>query len=60
MARREREASPLAVVNEGEGKRESSELRRSLEKVDAEIDRIEAAVERLPSIGLVTDRGSAS
>ena len=51
---------PLAVLHEAEGKRESSELRRSIEKVDAEIDRIEAAVERLPSIGLVTDRGSGS
>ncbi len=49
---------PLATLKEGEGKKESSELRRSLEKVDAEIDRIEAAVERLPSIGLVTDRGA--
>ncbi|HVH47965.1 MAG TPA: Hsp70 family protein [Labilithrix sp.] len=49
---------PLSAVKDGEGKRESSELRRSLEQVDAEIDRIEAAVERLPSIGLVTDRGA--
>lgn len=49
---------PLAAVKEGEGKNEMSELRRSLESVDAEIDRIEAAVERLPSIGLVTDRGA--
>ncbi len=49
---------PLAAVKEGEGKREVADLRRSLENVDAEIDRIEAAVERLPSIGLVTDRGT--
>jgi molecular chaperone DnaK len=49
---------PLAAVKDGEGKREPSDLRRSLENVDAEIDRIEAAVERLPSIGLVTDRGA--
>ena len=48
---------PLAAVKEAEGKREPAELRRSLENVDAEIDRIEAAVERLPSLGLVTDRG---
>ncbi|MDB4942612.1 MAG: Chaperone protein DnaK [Labilithrix sp.] len=32
--------------------------RRSLEQIDDEIDRVEAAVERLPSIGLVTDRGA--
>jgi molecular chaperone DnaK len=51
---------PLSSVREGEGKRDASELRRSLETLDAEIDRIEAAVERLPSIGLVTDRGAGS
>jgi molecular chaperone DnaK len=49
---------PLAAMKDEDGKREAAELRRSLEKVDAEIDRIEAAVERLPSIGLVTDRGT--
>jgi molecular chaperone DnaK len=48
---------PLAEVKEAEGKKEASELRRSLETVDAEIERIEAAVERLPALGLVTDRG---
>jgi hypothetical protein len=49
---------PLAAVKDAEGKREATELRRSLENVDAEIERIEAAVERLPSLGLVTDRGA--
>ena len=49
---------PLAALREAEGKKEASELRRSLESLDAEIDRIEAAVERLPQIGLVTDRGA--
>ena len=34
-------------------------LRRKLEPIDAETERIEAAVERLPSIGLVTERGGA-
>lgn len=38
-------------------KKEPAAARRSLEQIDAEIERIEAAVERLPSIGLVTDRG---
>jgi len=50
--------NPLRALTEGQGKREPSELRRALESLDAEIDRIEAAVERLPSIGLVTDRGT--
>ncbi len=49
---------PLAALRDAEGKKEASELRRSLEALDAEIDRIEAAVERLPQIGLVTDRGA--
>jgi molecular chaperone DnaK len=48
---------PLAQVKEAEGK-EPGELRRALETASAEIDRIEAAVERLPAIGLVTDRGA--
>src|SRR5262249_30535105 len=51
---------PLASVKDSEGQREGSEVPRSLENVDAEIDRIEAAVERLPSIGLVTDRGGGT
>ncbi len=51
---------PLALVKEGEGKRDVAELRRALDAANAEIDRIEAAVERLPSIGLVTDRGGGT
>ncbi|MBX3201924.1 MAG: hypothetical protein KF894_27560, partial [Labilithrix sp.] len=48
---------PLAEAA-AEKERGTPEQRRALEKVDAEIDRIEAAVERLPAIGLVTDRGA--
>lgn len=48
---------PLGVMQESEGRRDPTDLRRLLENVDAEIERIEAAVERLPAIGLVTDRG---
>jgi molecular chaperone DnaK len=50
---------PLATVRDAGASASMSDLRRSLEQVDAEIDRIEAAVERLPSMGLVTDRGGA-
>ena len=49
----------LKEGQEGETKASTSDLRRMIEKIDTEIERIEAAVERLPSIGLVTDRGSA-
>ncbi|MBS2011274.1 MAG: Hsp70 family protein [Deltaproteobacteria bacterium] len=48
---------PLKTLTE-DPKKEASAARRSLEQIDAEIERIEAAVERLPSIGLVTDRGA--
>lgn len=54
----ERVKKPLVAVREGEGKKDVAELRRSLESVDTELERIETAVERLPSLGLVTDRGA--
>jgi molecular chaperone DnaK len=47
---------PLRAIKDGPS-REASDVRRSLEQIDAEIERIEAAAERIPSIGLVTDRG---
>src|SRR6185295_9592174 len=50
---------PLRALEEGPT-REASDVRRSLEQIDAEIERIEAAAERIPSIGLVTDRGGGS
>jgi molecular chaperone DnaK len=53
-------ASPLKTLVSEEGKQEPAAARRSIEQIDAEIERIEVAVERLPSIGLVTDRGGAS
>ena len=43
----------------GDEPKDASAARRTLEEIDSEIERIEAAVERLPSIGLVTDRGGA-
>jgi molecular chaperone DnaK len=51
-------AKPLKTLTAEDGKGEPAAVRRSLEQIDAEIERIEAAVERLPSIGLVTDRGA--
>lgn len=48
---------PLATAREMEGKKEAVEIRRVLEGIATECERINAAIERLPSIGLVTDRG---
>lgn len=48
---------PLRALRDEGGKKDVNEVRRSLDHVNAEIERIEAAVERLPSMGLVTDRG---
>ncbi len=49
---------PLRVLREEEGKKDVNEMRRSIEQISAEIERIEAATQRLPSMGLVTDRGA--
>ena len=51
-------STPLKALTAGEGAQEPAVARRAIEKIDAELDRLEAAVERLPSIGLVTDRGA--
>jgi molecular chaperone DnaK len=51
-------SKPLKTLTGDEGKQEPAVARRSIEQIDAEIERLEAAVERLPSIGLVTDRGA--
>jgi len=51
-------AKPLKTLTIEESKQEPAVSRRSIEQIDAELERLEAAVERLPSIGLVTDRGA--
>jgi molecular chaperone DnaK len=51
-------ATKLTTLS-GDETKDASAARRTLEEIDSEIERIEAAVERLPSIGLVTDRGGA-
>jgi len=53
---REKCSRPLAAASGGE--RDVAETRRTLEQVASELERIQAALERIPSIGLVTDRGS--
>ena len=50
-------SKPLKTIS-GDEPKDATAARRTLEQIDAEIDRLEAAVERLPSIGLVTDRGA--
>lgn len=48
---------PLTAVREAEGNKPAIEMRRLLDTISAEAERIDTAIERLPSIGLVTDRG---
>jgi molecular chaperone DnaK len=49
-------ATPLEGLATVEGE-DPAALRRRLEAMSAELERIEGAVERLPSLGLVTERG---
>ncbi len=57
---REKAVQPLSEVEGTEAPAgDMSELRRKLDKVATELERIEAAIERIPSIGLVTDRGAS-
>ena len=49
-----------ALKNVKPGEKSASDIRRDIDSIDSEIERIEAAVERLPSIGLVTDRGAGN
>lgn len=50
-------SKPLASLSAGVAKQEPAASRRTMEQIDAEIERIEVATSRLPSMGLVTDRG---
>ncbi|WP_394822158.1 Hsp70 family protein [Pendulispora albinea] len=52
---REKCAKPLAALD---GNGDAAQTRRTLEQVASELERIQAALERIPSIGLVTDRGT--
>jgi len=52
---RDKCAKPLGTL---EGSHDVAQTRRILEQVAAELERIQAALERIPSIGLVTDRGA--
>lgn len=48
---------PLDKLKVAEEKKDIDGARRLIELVDGELDRVETAIERIPSIGLVTDRG---
>ncbi|NUP04464.1 MAG: Hsp70 family protein [Polyangiaceae bacterium] len=52
-------ALPMTRIESGEVA-EPNEVRRLLDQCDAELERIDAAMERLPSLGLVTERGGSS
>lgn len=55
---RDKAHKPLEPLEVKEGT-DGAALRRTLDQVNAELERIENALERIPSLGLVTDRGGS-
>jgi len=55
---RERVKAPLAAIDVERD--DAAEVRRKVDTIASELERIEAAIDRIPSIGLVTDRGGGS
>jgi molecular chaperone DnaK len=53
---REKVMSPLGSLKVDDST-DSSAVRRKLEQIASELNRIESALERIPSLGLVTERG---
>ena len=56
-ALRERVASELTQLPAQPASGSTAELRRKLERIESELDRIEVAFERIPSMGLVAEHG---
>ncbi len=54
---REKATTPLTGLGSTEAP-DTTALRRQLDQIASELERIESAIERIPSIGLVTDRGA--
>jgi molecular chaperone DnaK len=48
--------TPLAALQRGE-ESDATEVRRKLEAIESELTRIEGAIERIPALGLVAERG---
>jgi molecular chaperone DnaK len=55
---RDRVQAPLEKLSVGDGA-DAATLRRTLEQMSAELSRIQEALERIPSLGLVSERGGA-
>ena len=55
---REKASTPLSELT-GEDPLDPQSARRKLEQITAEIDRVDSALEKLPSLGLVTERGGS-
>ncbi|MFT3771042.1 MAG: Hsp70 family protein [Minicystis sp.] len=49
--------APLAAIQRGEVS-DAAELRRRLDGIGSELERIKGALERVPALGLVTERGA--
>ena len=52
------DGAPVAFHKTDAGTKAAAATRQQLSSISAELERIEAAVERIPSLGLVTDRGA--
>jgi molecular chaperone DnaK len=50
--------APLGALQRGEVS-DAGEMRRKLESIASELSRIEGAIERIPALGLVTERGGS-
>ncbi len=56
---KEKAGAPLDAATAADPAKDAQETRRALDQIATELERIEGALERVPSIGLVTDRGAS-
>jgi molecular chaperone DnaK len=55
---RDKVQKPLAALDLAEEGKSAGEKRQALSQIEAELERIESAAQRIPSLGVVTDRGA--
>ena len=60
LARIQEQVAPVLAKLEAGQITDLAEARRLVAQVSSELERIESAIERLPSLGLVTERGGGT